>query len=71
MGGGGRIEVAISDQAGELDCTTRCQSSKTPQSMSIRRGGGWNGWGMVWPIHFIKGILVFFFGRVGFKAQQF
>jgi hypothetical protein len=28
--GGGRIEVAICDWAGELDRTTRCQSSKTP-----------------------------------------
>ena len=64
-GGGGRIEVAIWDGAGELDRTARSPTLMTPQSTSIRGGGGWNGRGMVWRLRFIKGILVFFFGGGG------
>jgi hypothetical protein len=69
LGGGGRIEVAIWDGAGELDRTARSPTSTTQQSTSIRGVGGWNGWDMVSRLRFYEGIFVDFFGRVGFKAQ--
>ena len=53
-GGGGRIEVAIWDGAGEIDRTARSPTLMTPQSTSIHGGGGWNGRGMVWRLHFIN-----------------
>ena len=68
---GGRIEVAICDRAGELDRTARSPTSMTPQSTSIRGGGGWNGRDMASRLRFYEGIFVDFFGRVGFKAQRF
>ena len=40
LGGGGRIEVAICNQAGKLDRTTQLPTSTTLQSTSIRGGGG-------------------------------
>ncbi len=49
-GGGGRIEVAICDLVGKLDRTARSPTSRTLQSTSLRGGGGWNGWGMVWQL---------------------
>ncbi len=58
-GGGGRIEVAIWDGAGELDLTARSPTSTTPQSRSIRGGGGWNGRDMASRLRFYEGI----FGR--------
>ena len=61
----GKIEVVISDQAGELDRTARSPTSTTPQSMSVRGGGGWNGRGMVWRLHFKKGIFVEFWAGGG------
>ena len=64
-GGGVRIEVAICDLAGELDCTAQLTTSTTPHSISVHGGGGWNGWGMTWRHRFSKGILVEFFGRGG------
>jgi hypothetical protein len=69
-GGGVRIEVAIWDGAGELDCTTRSPTSMTPQSTIIRGVGGWNGRDMASRLRFYEGIFVDFFGRVGFKAQR-
>ena len=68
-GGGGRIEVAIWDGAGELDRTAWSPTSMTPQSTSIRGGGGWNSRDMASRLLFYEGIFVDFFGRVGFKAQ--
>jgi hypothetical protein len=53
--GGGRIEVVIFVRVGELDRTTQSPTSKTPQSMSARGGGGWNGWGMAWHLCFVRG----------------
>ncbi len=70
-GGGGRIVVAIWDGAGELDRTARSPTSTTPQSTSIRGGGGWNGRDMASRLRFYEGIFVNFFSRVGFKAQRF
>ena len=46
--GGGRIEIAICNWAGKIDHTARLLTSMTLQSKSVRRGGGWNGWGMAW-----------------------
>jgi len=66
-GGGGRIEVAICNWAGELDRTARLPMSTTQQSTSERGVGGWNGRGMVWQHCLSKGILVEFFcggGRI-------
>ena len=60
-GGEGRIEVAIWDGAGELDRTARSLTSMTPQSTSIRGGGGWNSRGMVWRLCFMRGFLSFVF----------
>ena len=48
VGRGGRIEVAICNRAGELDRTARSPTSRTPQSLSICGGGGWNDQGMMW-----------------------
>jgi hypothetical protein len=59
------------DRAGELDRTARSTTSTTPQSTSVRGGGGWNGWDMASRLRFYEGIFVDFFGRVGFKAQRF
>jgi hypothetical protein len=59
--GGGRIEVAIWDRAGELDRTARLPTSTTPQSTSIRGGGGWNGRDMASRLRFYEGIFVKFF----------
>ncbi len=67
--GGGRIEVAIWDGAVKLDRTARLLTSTTPQSTSIRGGGGWNGRDMASRLRFYEGFFVDFFGRVGFKAQ--
>ena len=61
----------IWDGAGELDRTARLPTSMTPQSTSIRGGGGWNAREMASRLRFYEGIFVDFFGRVGFKAQQF
>jgi hypothetical protein len=59
-GGGGRIEVAICDRAGELDRTAQSPTSTTQQSTSERGGGGWNGRGMAWRHCFLPGD----FGRI-------
>ena len=53
--GGGRIEVASCDRAGELDRTAWLPTSTTPQSMSVHGGGGWNGRGMAWWLRFVRG----------------
>jgi len=63
--GGGKIEVAICDQAGEIDRTAHSPTSTTPQSTSVRGCGGWNSQGMAWHLRFSKGILVKFFGGGG------
>jgi hypothetical protein len=55
FGGGGRIEVVICDRAGELDRIAQSPTSMTPQSMSERGGGGWNGRGMAWRLRFVRG----------------
>jgi hypothetical protein len=70
-GGGGRIEVAICNRAGELDRATRSPTSTTQQSTSVRGVGGWNGRDMGSRLRFYEGIFIDFFGRVGFKAQRF
>ena len=64
-GGGGRIEVAICDRAGELGRTARSPTSTTQQSTSERGGGGWTGRGMALRHFFYQGILVEFFGGGG------
>jgi hypothetical protein len=63
--GGDRIEVAICDRVGELDCTAQSPTSTTQQSTSVRGGGGWNGRGMAWLLRFSKGILVDFLAGGG------
>ena len=40
LGGGGTIEVAICNRAGEFDRTARSPTSATQQSTSARGGGG-------------------------------
>jgi hypothetical protein len=67
--GGGRIEVAICDRAGELDRTARSPTSTTQQSTSVRGVGGWNGRGMVWRLRFSKGIFVEFLGGGGGRIE--
>jgi len=59
------------NRAGELDRTAQSTTSTTPQSTSVRGGGGWNGWDMASRLRFYEGIFVDFFGRGGFKAQRF
>jgi len=60
-----RLEVAICDRAGELDCTARSPASTTQQSTSKYGGGGWNGRGTALRLRLSKRILVKFFGRGG------
>ena len=43
------------NRAGELDRTAQSMTSTTPQSTSVRGGGGWNGRGMAWRLRFLKG----------------
>ncbi len=48
LAGGGRIEVAICDQADELDHTARSPTSTTQQSTNVHGGGAWMGRGMAY-----------------------
>jgi hypothetical protein len=70
-GGGGRIEVAIWDGAGELDRTTWSPTSMTPQSTSIRGGGGWNGRDMASRLLFYEGFLSIFSAGWGLRHSDF
>jgi hypothetical protein len=70
-GGGGRIEVAIWDGAGELDRTAQLPTSTTPQSTSIRGGGGWNGQDMASRLRLYEGIFVDFSAGWGLRLSDF
>ena len=70
-GGGGRIEVAIWDGAGKLDRTAQSLTSTTPQSTSIRGGGGWNGQDMASRLRLYEGIYVDFSARWGLRQSDF